>query len=633
MGWNTSLIRTAAWWTGVACVTGTLALSVGCGQSSASTTSATTTDGTGAGTATGPATPASLDGVADGTNIAPPITLPIPKGAPIAFGTSRRDIEAIRLANQATFGASDPVIAEIKAKGERQWLLDQFVAPRSIYSRQENSEIHSWTFNPAYGGFCGEFATRGLGTHDYCQRLFNSSEPVKSDFFKQATLGPDQLRQRMSFALSQIFVISDVDLDGTYGFARYHQMLRDGAFGSYRDLLRAITLNPMMGTYLNMVNNDKAAPNENFARELLQLFSIGTCQLLPDGRLVDGQCRATYDNDVVREYAFALTGWTYPAGGVRVGNCEGQFCRWANPTFYAGPMKSVASEHDQRARVLLSGVRVPASRTPEQALDLVLDSIMAHPNIAPFVSIRLIRAFVTSNPSPAYVARVAAAFTAGRHGDIGSGVKGDLRATIAAILLDDEARSLEAAQQPGFGKLREPVLLMTGLLRALSGYSDGYYLGDRHVGSQTDQPLFNSPSVFNYYLLDYALPAADGVVAPEFGILHLNTVISRMYVPQAYFFDWWGNGNGLPPEAFPGTIGTRLDPAVFRAVAADPAGLVERLNVLLTAGQMTPAAKSLIVDAVRAIATGQPASPAALDSRVTRAAYLMAHSPDTQVQR
>lgn len=597
---------------------------LGCAPSSAGTAEVATAavGGTGAsGTLVAAGESAAPQSGAGAPAIAPTITLPVPKNAPIRFGTSKRDIEAVRLANQATFGANDAVVTEIKAKGERQWLLDQFNAPRSIFSRQDAVEYHQAKSSV----FCGDFVRSGMGTSEYCGVMYQLTTPVKIDFYKHATLGPDQLRQRVAFALSQIYVISAVELEGTYGFARYHQMLRDHAFGNFRDLLRAVTLNPMMGTYLNMVNNDKSDPNENYARELLQLFSIGTCRLNMDGTLAGGDCQPTYDNETVRAYAFALTGWTYPDGGINSLTCIGKYCRWANKTFFAGPMKPIAAEHDRMERRLLGGITVPASRSPEQALELVLDSIMAHPNTAPFISIRLIRALVTSNPTPGYVARVAAAFEGGRFGDIGSGRKGDLRAAIAAVLLDDEARSIEASLSPSFGKLREPVLQITALLRALGGYTDGDLVHPAHLGASLEQPLFHSPSVFNYYLLDYVVPGQGGVASPEFGITHANTVVARMYLGTAVLRDWYGRtGEGLAPGWIPGSIGTRVDLGSFDEVARNPVELVERLSVLLTAGRMTPPAKAAIVDAIRAL-------PA--DQRARRAAYFISLSPDSQIQR
>jgi hypothetical protein len=535
----------------------------------------------------------------------------------------------VRLANQATFGVTDALISEIKTKGEKQWLLDQFSAPRSIYGSQDKTAVHQWT--TLVPDFCAQYgATPGGRT--YCYRDWSSSEPLKWDFFRQATTGPDQLRQRVAFAFAQIFVISDVDLDGTYGFARFHQKLRDNAFGNFRDVLRAVTLDPMMAEYLTLVNNAKQDPNENYARELLQLFSVGTCVLNPDGSLPGGVCVPTYSNETVRAYAFALTGWTYPAGGIDL-RCSSN-CGWGNPRFYAGPMVPVAAQHDQTERVLLGGVRVPSSRTPQQALELVLDSIIQHPNTAPFIATRLIRALVTSNPSPAYVARVSAAFNSGRHVDIGSDVRGDLRATLAAILLDSEARSLDVAQQTRFGKLREPVLFMTAAVRALNGYTDGDYLGASGAGTALEQPIFNSPSVFNFFAPDYAIPASNGITGPEFGITHTNTVLGRINFAEDLFFGWWGNGNGLSPSPyFPGSIGTKLDVASFRSVAADPVALVDHMNILFTGGLLSAGAKNVILNSVTSLGNQKPAPTWLLDSRTRMAAYMFVVSPDFQIQR
>jgi uncharacterized protein (DUF1800 family) len=563
-----------------------------------------------------------------------PIPVNFPSGQAISLGTSSADISAVRLANQATFGATDALVSEIKTKGEMQWILDQFNLPASRYSSTEKTQIHTTTNYT--GNYCVELA--GKVNFNDCTRDWYSSEPVKLDFFVQATTGLDQLRMRTAHLLSQIFVVSNTnvngtDLNGTYGLARFQQSLRDQAFGNYKDLLRSVTLSPVMATYLNLVNNSKTDPNENYARELLQLFSVGTCMLNADGTLVSGECKPVYNNDMVRQYAFALSGWTYPAGGVKLPGISAP--TWANPTNFAGLMSAVPAQHDQTQRSLLSGVSVPSGSTPQQALEAVLDSIMKHQNTGPFVALRFIRNFVTSNPSPQYVARVTNAFNSGKYKTIGSGVQGDLSATIAAVLLDDEARNLNTAQQASFGRLREPVLLMTGVIRALNGVTDGQYLGVRHYGSTLEQPIFNSPTVFNYYFLDGMLGGKADVAAPEFSITNSNATAARVNFVQDLLYSWntAPNGGLVAQPGQTGAVGTYLNLGSFYQAASNPVTLVDKLDVLLTAGQLSSADRAAIVSSLPSIADQKLLSDSQKADMIRLAVFAITTSPQFQIQR
>jgi uncharacterized protein (DUF1800 family) len=405
--------------------------------------------------------------------------------APGATNTTTTQRDAARLADQASFGATETLLASIRAQGVEPWLAAQFAATGSSYTRGGSGLIHTTLVDD----FCA-------GKGDHCWRDNYSAEPLLWDFYRNATTQPDQLRQRVAFALQQIVVISNHEVAGTYGFRYFHNMLLTNAFGNYREVLRRTALSPLMGDYLDHVNNDRLSPNENFARELLQLFAIGTCKLNNDGTLQGGQCAPTYDNQVVREYAFALTGFTYPAGGVSVWGCwpTGAHC-----TYYQGDMVAKPALADNKARTLLSGITVPATRTPTQALDLVLNSLMAHPSMAPFIGRQLIQHLVKSNPTPAYVQRVATSFRNGRYTGLtrsfGTGVNGDLTATVAAVLLDPEARTSAAPLVAE--KLREPALLMTGAVRALNGSTDGEAMS-WWWGDAMRQHVFYSPSVFNF---------------------------------------------------------------------------------------------------------------------------------------
>lgn len=415
-------------------------------------------------------------------------------------------------------------------------------------------------------------------------------------------------------------VVSNFEVSGTYGLRNYNNMLLDHAFGNYRDLLRKVILSPVMGDYLDHVNNDKLAPNENFARELLQLFSLGTCELNTDGTLKSGACIPTYNNEQVRAYAFALTGWTYPAGGATPWGC---WPRGANCQFYDGDMVTVAAFHDTQPRALLSGVSLASGHSAATALDAVLTSLMNHPNIGPFVSRHLIQQLVTSNPSPAYVQRVVTAFNTGRFDRFGRGVKGDLAATVAAVLLDGEARS--AATSNG-GRLREPIQLFTGAVRALNGRTDGDALG-WWWGEELRQHAFRSPSVFNFYPPDYPV-AGTPLVGPAFGIHNANTALNRLNFLN-YLIMWDGSN---PSSSVPNAVGTKVNLSAFTTDATNPERLVDRLSLLVLGERLPDASRNAVLTAVSSITQSNSGS-AYLTTRVKQAAFLVLASPQYQMTR
>jgi hypothetical protein len=481
----------------------------------------------------------------------------------------------------------------------------------SRYTSGNGGEVHQYTGS---GNFCD-----GRGSN--CWRDWSSTEPLVWDFYRNAVGQPDQLRQRVAFALQQIVVVNNLEVDGTYGFRLYYNNLLDNAFGNYRQVLKKVALSPLMGDFLNNANNDKAAPNENFAREMLQLFSIGTCELNADGSLKGGACTATYSNEVVRSYAYAMTGWTYPAGGATPWGCwpSGMNCR-----YYNGDMIPVASYHDTAERKLLSNVTVAAGTAAAPAMDKVLDSLMAHPNMGPFIGKQLIQHLVSSNPSPAYVGRVAAAFNAGKFAGFGTGTKGDLAATVAAVLLDAEARGDAVARSAG--KLREPAQMFAGVLRALNGKTDGDALG-WWWGESLRQHVFRPPSVFNFYPPDYPVPGTT-LVGPAFGIHSANAALERLNY-LTYLLDW---GGSTPDANVPNAVGTKVDLTAFMPDGDDPAKLVDRFS-MLALGQALPAApRQKVIDAV---SWWTPATDATSwrTNRVRAAAYLVFASPNYQVQR
>ena len=519
--------------------------------------------------------------------------------------------DAVRLADQGSFGPTETLVATIKTQGPTAWISAQMALNSSRYTSGQGGAVHQYT---DIGEFCD-------GKDTNCWRDWSSTQPLVWDFYRNAVTQPDQLRQRVAFALQQIVVVNSLEVSGTYGFRLYYNNLLATAFGNYRQVLKKVALSPLMGDFLNSANNDKAAPNENFARELLQLFSIGTCELNTDGSLKGGACTATYSNDTVRSYAYAMTGWTYPAGGATRWGCwpTGLNCR-----YYDGDMIAVASYHDSAERKLLAGVTVAAGSAAPAALESVLDSLMAHPNIAPFIGKQLIQHLVSSNPSPAYVARVAAAFTSGKFQGYGTGQKGDLAATVAAILLDTEARGDTTTRTAG--KLREPVQLFTGVVRAMNGQTDGdafaWWWGD-----SLRQHVFRPPSVFNFYPPDYPV-AGTTLVGPTFGIHSANAALERLNV-LTYLLDW----NGSDPSAdIPNALGTKVDLTAFTADAADGAQLVDRLS-LLALGQALPATpRQKVIDAV-SWWTAQTDATNWKTNRVKAAAYLVFGSPNYQVLR
>lgn len=517
----------------------------------------------------------------------------------------------MRLADQATFGPTETLVAAIKTQGVAEWVAGQMALSGARYTSGNGGEVHQHTGS---GNFCD-------GRGDNCWRDWSSTQPLVWDFYRNAVTQPDQLRQRVAFALQQIVVVNNLEVDGTYGFRLYYNNLLDNAFGNYRQVLKKVALSPLMGDFLNNANNDKAAPNENFARELLQLFSIGTCELNLDGSLKGGACTATYGNDTVRSYAYAMTGWTYPAGGKTSYGCwpTGMNCR-----YYGGDMVAVASYHDTAERKLLAGVTVAAGTAAAPAMEAVLDSLMAHPNTAPFIGKQLIQHLVGSNPTPAYVSRVATAFNAGRYGSFGTGAKGDLAATVAAVLLDAEARGETVGRNAG--KLREPAVMFANVLRALNGRTDGDALA-WWWGDSLRQHVFRPPSVFNFYPPDYPVPGTT-LVGPEFGIHSANAALERLNF-LTYLLDWDGSA---PAAGIPNAIGTKVDLTAFIADAADAAKLVDRLSLLALGAPLPATPRQKVIDAVSWWTVNTDATNWRTN-RVRAAAYLVYGSPNYQVQR
>ena len=520
---------------------------------------------------------------------APPAVSPVQKA------------DAVRLLEQSTFGPTQTLVDHVMAIGVQGFLDEQFVAPASRYPALK--------YVPS-----GQQATFCAADPDpHCARDYYTAFLVQNAFFRNALNDNDQLRQRVAFALSQIFVISGVQIHEAYGLAGYQQMLLDNAFGNFLDLLTSVTLSSAMGDYLDMANNDKTHgpvnPNENYAREVMQLFSIGVWELRPDGtRLLDaaGQPIPTYTQDTIESFASVFTGWTYPV-------LPGGTPKKHNPKNYLGPMIAFEADHDTGSKTLLEGAVSPAGLSTLADLTVAMHNIFMHPNVGPFIGRQLIQKLVTGNPSAQYVSRVAAVFN-----DDGHGVRGDMKAVINAILVDHEARG-PVKPDAGYGKLREPVLFMTGLARALDTQSDGVFFGAQ--SKALGQNLFNAASVFNYYPPDYAVPGTD-LYGPEFALQNASTTINRYNFGNALAF-----APIAPIATLPGATGTQPNWAALQKVAGDTDTLLDTLDALLLHGTMPAAMKRSIAQAVDAI----PASDAA--TRARTAFYLVATSPQYQVER
>ena len=529
---------------------------------------------------------------------------------PAAVPTS----DAFRFLTQSSFGPTAASLARVGALGIPAFLEDQFAQPISGYPDSEFAYV-SLDESPS----CTFGAPSDTAAYA-CARDQLTLFKLRSRFFANALNQPDQLRQRVAWSLSQLLVISgmkDPDMETAYVQARYHQILAQEAFDNFETLLTRVTLSPQMGHYLDMVDNAKAdpvqgtEPNENFARELLQLFSIGLVELNVDGTpLLDanGQPVPTYGQADIKSFARVFTGWTYPPYDAA------QPAGPDDERYFGKPMVAVPEEHDTGAKPLLRGAQVPAGQTAASDLAVALHSVFMHPNVGPFVGAQLIRQLVTGNPSPAYIARVASAFN-----DNGQGVRGDMKAVLRAILLDPEARG-EIKTDPGYGALKEPVLYMTSLLRALGTASDG--IGFVDPAAAMGQDVFYSPSVFNYYPADYRIPGTT-MIAPQFGIHNTNTVLARI----DFAYDMVYGGGYERRDDIVGATGTVVDLAPFIALAGAPGQLVQRVNDVLFGGGMSPGVQSELLLAVAQLPADDP------QARASAAVFLGATSFHFQVNR
>lgn len=525
------------------------------------------------------------------TTFTPPPPPPaLPTGAPGPFDASRFLV-------QATYGPTPEMIVTVQSQGYAAWIENQFTRPLVSHLAYVDAlpEAEPWSWH------------------------------ARESIWKQAILGPDQLRQRVALALSEIFVVSaeDDDLGRAEPVAAYMDLLNRNAFGNFRQLLEEVTLSPSMGAYLDMLSNDKEDPetgrnpNENFAREILQLFSVGLYKLHPDGTLQlneDGMPISTYDQDTIKGFAQVFTGWTFAD--------QDQTKDWR---FYwpeedwRQPMEPWSWHHSTGPKRLLDGVTLPGGQSAQVDLEAALDNIFLHPNVGPFFCRQMIQRLVTSNPSPAYVYRCGQAFA-----NNGQGVRGDLKAVIRSILLDWEARSTDVLSQPGYGKVREPIIRFVALLRAARAQpsADGrfrYHWQSSAEWGLNQSPL-QAPTVFNFFDPTYSQPgpiADAGLVSPELQIINETSVFGSANFLHAAIEGYADDDTDIT-----------LDYSYLTSVVGNNSGLLDRVNLLFYSGRMSAETRTILAEALAD--RDFPTDPL---ERVQTLVWLVSLSPEFIVQR
>lgn len=565
--------------------------------------------------------------------------------------------DAVRFLEQATFGPSfvtdpnDPnypvSVAHVQQVGFEGWLSEQF---NSVYSQYSNyaspGDPNACDDGAAAGGICWSQVNAQnscTNSNSTCNRDNYTAWVLQNQFFLDALTQPDQLRQRVAWALTQIDVVSEVDIGirTASWMVPYLQLFDFDALGNYRQLMYDLSVNPAMGEYLNMRGNRASNVNENYAREILQLFSIGLNELNDDGTVQlddNGNPIPTYNQDTITAFARVFTGWDL---GPQIA-----------PGFpnYRDPMVVVngGAFHDVNPKTLLDNDTV--NDDPVSELNEALDNIFNHRaangqgGIGPFLGKQLIEKLVTSNPSPGYVQRVTNAFDSGSFTGpngtaFGSGSPGDMQATIAAILLDPEART--APTDSTTGHLREPVLFITNTLRALGitdqsgSYTTDFVLGDQFLPGGTsnvkmDQDVFRPPTVFSYYPPDNQLPGSPGLLAPEFAIQSTSDALARINIMYDFAY------HKLPIDTRNRPLGTWIDTTQYEPYAAGDAtalldgsqdGTFPGLNMLLMHGAMSSALRTTVLNNVVGVVGTD------LTGRVREAIYLITSSVEYQVER
>jgi len=508
--------------------------------------------------------------------------------------------DAPRFLTQATFGPTTADIATLQSQGYSAWITNQMALPETSHRAATDADANA--FPPT-------------GTFEVTQ---NNRQAA---WWKIVVTAPDQLRQRVAFALSEIFVTSDVAsqlANEPDGLADYNDLLANDAFGNFRQLLQDVTLSPAMGNYLNMLENAAANPakgtaaDENYAREVQQLFTIGLNELQPDGTLMldsTGLPIPTYDQNEIVQTANVFTGWGY-------------YSTATNPSFYGTaanfdqPMMLYPAYHDNTQKTIVNNIVLPANEGGAADLKAELDALFNHPNTGPFICAQLIQRLVTSNPSPGYVYRVAQVFD-----NDGTGTRGNLAAVVKAILLDYEARSLTLAANSSYGKLKEPLLRMTAIYRAFGASAADGRFAIFNPQTNLDEAALRSPTVFNFFDPGYVQQgalASAGLLAPEFEITDASTTIS---VPNNIY-------SAIYYSTPPASTTITLNLASLTANSTNPTAMVATLNQLLCANMMSTQTQQTIVSALQAAPSNTTASALAQE-----ALYLASTSPDAAVQR
>lgn len=552
-----------------------------------------------------------------------------------------------RFMEQAAFGPSDALDFRLRQIGIRRWIEEQFSTP---YPTIPYPNFPLKPFDGA--GSCGVYGTSP--EIDLCHRNHYWNYNNQKWLIQEALYGEDQLRRRVSWALHQIWVVSHTSINQQRGMQAYIEILDRNAFGNYRNLMKEMTLSPAMGEYLDMVRSTRHHPNENYPRELLQLFSIGLYMLNQDGTpVLDGQGNRipTFDQEKIDQFTKVFTGWTHCNSGNNPACPNAVIGMWnlIDPMYPAVP-----DHHDRTAKTLLNYPGAPHPTIPacsncatdearrayaNDSLNKTLDNIFYHPNVGPFIGKLLIQHFITSDPSPAYVERVAAAFN-----NNGAGVRGDMKAVIKAVLLDPEARGSRKTD-PTYGKLREPLQHLTNLLRTFNVRAGLYSYGspaappascqNRSDGvfewlmKEMGQDIWTPPTVFNYFPPDYAVPGTD-ILGPEFALANTvffferNNGIFLLTMDGGQSFDQPTTANPYPYVP----CGTSIDLSEANIWATvDPTGrkLIEELNTKMMHGTMSEAMKSKIRAAIN--------FNVPLKHRAKQAVFLVASSSQYQIQR
>lgn len=550
---------------------------------------------------------AACDSTGDPESSGGPTTPPPVSGS----GDDVSPVGASRFLSQATFGPSSADIDRLDSIGLSAWLQAEFAKP-------QESLLQSVLLAEAAGADIG-------------------SDELSEAFWERAILSDDQLRQRVGFALSQIFVASYADSQLSrrpVAMANYMDIMSAGAFGNFRQTLENVTYSPAMAIYLTYLQNQKAdadrevVPDENYAREVMQLFTIGLLELQPNGELrLDGSSQPieTYDNVDVTELAKVFTGLSWAARDRFFGSPETIESEYL-------PLEMFDDQHSPEAKAFLTA-SIPANTDGVTSIDIALDTLFNHPNTAPFISKQLIQRLVTSNPSPDYVLRVATAFADGTYAmpngqTAGSGQRGDMQAVVAAILLDAEARDAAMSSDPAFGKIREPVLRFTHWARAF-GVSETDVenisrVRDTRAPDRLNQQAYRSPSVFNFYRPGFVLPgsesAAQGLTAPELQITTASSVTG-----YANFMERFITGSESDTDFSP-------DYANELRLAGDPAALVDHLDLILTYGSLDTQTRDRVIQAVSSI-TSDNGGFTRDERRVHAAVLFMMTSSDYIVSR